>query len=213
MKHYNGANVWGRLREFTRKTTSGGKHYVDVIIDCASGKYGNVHAFGRLWGEAAVDRFMEAFRPGARVCMRGNLAQYTGKKDALRTNFNFYKAEAWDPAGSKHTHRRATFVIVGAVLSFEDLGDEGRLRVSVAREKREAEEFVLYTSSRLTFDIEEGGLYLLKGCLAQEDDEWGQVVKPARPVVFLAEEKKDASTPLSPPSERGEEETQGDIPF
>ena len=217
MKHFNGANVWGVLHEFTKKTTENGKAYIEVSVNCPNAKYGNVRVFGRLWGGDKAELFIKSFSPGQKVKLQGNLAQYKGKKDRTCTNFNFYAAEAWDPESDQHKTNRATFILVGEVTSFEDGKDEGRLLISVKREGAAEEVFEVFIPTQALLDFAYpviGKLYRVKGVMAQEADEFGDVVKYSRPVVVEMEEKA-ADTPAPRPSTGSgrTDEGQGDIPF
>jgi len=183
MKHYNAAHVWGRLKKFEEKETTNGKAFVDVVIDCASAKYGNVRAFGRLWGKF-VKEFTEDFKPGDAVAMRGMISQYTGRKEALRTNFNFYGAEHWDPREDKHKLRRAAFIIVGEVLSINEDKDETTISLEFRPESGEPEQYELALHPDKVLDIEAGGIWRIKGAIVQDEDEWGDVIHAARPVAL-----------------------------
>lgn len=128
MKHFNSANVWGRIHSMTRKTSDNDKPFVEVAINCESSAYGNVRAFGYLWGEDAVAAFMKAFRPKATVHLRGAFAQYKGRHEAIKTSFTFWKAAPWDPATGKHKAPRAAFILVGECMAYEEGGTtEGSL--------------------------------------------------------------------------------------
>lgn len=217
MKHFNGANVWGVIHEFAKKTTEKGKAYIEISVNCPNAKYGNVRVFGRLWGEEKAELFIKAFRPGQKVKLKGNLAQYKGKKERTCTNFNFYGVEEWNPESDQHKASRATFIIVGEVTAFEDGKDESRLLMAVKREDADEEVFEVFIPAQALLDFAypgTGKLYRVKGVMAQEEDEFGDVVKYSRPVVVGMEEKA-ADTPAPRPSTGSgrTDEGQGDIPF
>lgn len=220
MKHFNGANVWGVLHEFAKKTTENGKAYIEVSVNCPHPKYGNVRVFGRLWGEDKAELFAKSFMPGQKVNLKGNLAQYKNKKERTCTNFNFYIVEPWDSESDRHKSSRATFILVGEVTRFEDGKDEGRLVVAVRREGASEESFEVFIPAQTLLDIsypEPGKLYRVKGVMAQEEDEFGDVVRYSRPVVAGMEKKGASPQPLQSANQQGggEGENKGpkDIPF
>ncbi|MFQ5737364.1 MAG: hypothetical protein ACE5GY_10980 [Thermodesulfobacteriota bacterium] len=198
MKHFNSANVWGRIHSMTRKTTENGKPYVELAVNCESSAYGNVRAFGYLWGEDAVAAFMKAFRPKATVHLRGAFAQYKGRHEAIKTSFTFWKAAPWDPATGKHKAPRAAFILVGECMAYEEGGDDGRLVMRLTKENKDGSEagedvFELAVSADALLTLgglpEPGRTYQVKGALAQEEDEFGEMVKLCRPVAMAIEER------------------------
>ncbi len=206
MRHFNSAHVWGLLKEFKEKETANGKAYVDVVIDCSSEKYGNVRAFGRLWGKF-VQEFLEDFRPGDLVAMRGMLSQYEGRKGAIRTNFTLYGAEHWEPADSKHKHRRAAFILATEVLDIDDSGEETVVHVRFGPQNGDPEEYVIALHPDKILDIEAGGIWRLKGAIEQDEDEWGEVTRAARPVILVVQKMKGPAAQT--PAGKDEE----DVPF
>lgn len=198
MKHFNSANVWGRIHDMTRKTSENNKPFVEVAVNCESAAYGNVRAFGYLWGEDAVAAFMRDFRPKTTVHLRGIFSQYKGRKDAIRTNFTFWQAGAWDPATGKHKTPRAAFILVGECTGYEEGADDGKLTMKIVKENPDGEDlFELAVSAEALLTLgglpEAGRLYQVKGALAQDDDEFGAMEKACRPVVMAMEERSEKS--------------------
>lgn len=196
-KHFNRAHVWGEVREFTKKTTEkGGKPFIEVVMDCRYPAYGNVRAFGRLWGEKGYKAWMDAVRPGSLVKLTGGMSQY-GEPGAVKTNFNFYSFEPWDPEKDNHKHRRAVFILLGEVVDYEDLV-EAKLTLKLRNEEegREAKEALFElivgpgAENKDGVVLEPGALVRVKGHLLQEEDEFGDIVKPCRPVVVEVQATK-----------------------
>ncbi len=194
MKHFNSANVWGRIHDIKRKTSDNDKPFVEVAVNCESAAYGNVRAFGYLWGEEAVAAFMKDFRPKAPVHLRGLLSQYKGRKDAVRTNFTFWQTGAWDPTTGKHKMPRAAFILVGECTGYEEGGGDGKLTMKIVKENPAGEDlFELAVSAEALLSLggmpEAGRIYQVKGALAQDDDEFGAMEKACRPVAMAIEER------------------------
>lgn len=207
-KHFNQAIIWGQIHEFTRKTTDNNKFYIEMSVKCPFPKYGNVRVFVRLWGEEKVEDFMKAFKPGDLVRLQGAFSQYRDKDGKAQTNFTAYKAEAWDPANDKHQHKRAVFVLLGEVNAYEALAEGGRLFLKVKIEnddenkkydREDVFEMFVPEGTSLDFAAEypTGSLVRVKGVISQEEDEFGDILIPSRPVVVeLARAGKEEGVPF-----------------
>lgn len=207
MSHFNRAVVFGFIDDI-KDDDKCKQPNLSLTINCAYSKHGNVKAFGRLWGKDAVASFKKSFTKGRHVRMTGVLTQYTGKDNAVKTSFNFFKAEPWEPTQDQHSFKRATFILVGEVVSYQDGEDEGVLQLRVclqAKGQDKADEHVLQlivpSSLSLDFIAEfpEGANVRIKGRLAQTEDEYGDVVKYTRPLVnevSFAKEKAGEEVPF-----------------
>ncbi len=191
MKHFNQTTVKGVLHEFTRKTSekkNGKRRFLELVVNCPHPQYGNVRVFGRLWGDEKVKSFMESFRNGDSIKLVGNMAQYRDKSDEVKTNFSFFSFEPWDPSSDKHPHKRATFIFQGEAVSFDDSGREARLSIKVRLENDSFQkEDVFELSAGKACDAftapEPGNLVRVKGRIIQDEDEYGDIVIPSRPVI------------------------------
>ena len=204
MKHFNTANVWGILREASRKETKDKVPYLAVAISCHNAQYGNVKVFGKIWGKPNVELFEAAHPVGSRVNLRGVLAQYVSR-GKVKSNFNFYKFALWNPTESGHKENRATFVLVGRVAAYEDEGDEGLLTLELDRGSSiETLKVAVPMEVNLAFpgELTPGLVVSVKGRIMQTEDEWGEVIKPSRPVAIAITDRTEKAEPV-----------QEDVPF
>ena len=191
MKHFNQAIVKGVLYEYTKKSAEKGgqkRRFLELVVTCPHPQYGNVRVFGRLWGKK-VDDFMKSSKNGDLLKLSGNLAQYKDRKEETKTNFSCFSFEAWKPEEDKHPHKRATFILVGEVISYDDGGTEPYLTLKV---KLEGENFLKEETFELSVPgsvcdafsaPEPGSLVRVKGRIIQDEDDFGDVVVPSRPVI------------------------------
>lgn len=204
MKFYNGATIWGKLDKFSRETTATGKVYIEIFLHCQHMQYGNVRILGRIWGQNAVDKFISnistgKIKKGSDLRLEGNLQQYSGRNEAIKTSFNFYRCE---PMPLKEY--KAAFRLVGEVVSFgSDAGaktvgadDFQPLRVRVIQEQKEdfepkEEIFEVYVPNVVLLEISgspmPGQAVRLKGYIENPEDEFGDSSGVQRPIVKALE--------------------------
>lgn len=187
-KHYNGATVWGILDKFARKITDSGRPYLEIFIHCQHAQYGNVKVLGRIWGKDVVDGFMDEvkdgkIKKGVELRLEGNMQQYNGRNEDVRTSFNFYRYE-FGPL----KERKAAFRLVGEVVTFED----DKLKILVIQEQKEnfeskQDEFEVVVPKivqlEMPVNLESGTTVRIKGYLQCEEDEFGESKENQRPVV------------------------------
>lgn len=207
MKFYNGATIWGKLDKFSRETTQGGKAYIEIFVHCQHAQYGNVRILGRIWGQDAVDEFDDnveigKIKKGSDLRLEGNIQQYNGRNEAIKTSFNFYRCE---PIPLKEY--KAAFRLVGEVVSFgSDAGDKTigdnpstgsgcsvmPLRVRVIQKQKEdfepkEEVFEVYVPNVVMLEIPgsplPGQAVRLKGYIENPEDEFGDASGVQRPIV------------------------------
>lgn len=183
MKDYNGAVVRGTIDRISLKGKAGDKPYLRITIDCP-GKYGKVKAFGSVFGEARMEQFKREFRKGDDVSLEGFLSQYE-KSGELKTSFIFIKGDHWEQSHDQHPYKRATFIIVGEVISIKDHGEEQEATVRIRNSRKESEhtDLVVHIPPQLFFDVEKGKRQHLTGHLKQDEDDVGNVMIMTRPLV------------------------------
>lgn len=187
-KHFNQGNVWGRVMA----TKSGGfgsgngTPALTVHVDC-TGAYGNIHAFGRIWGQEKIDAFFEFHRrnPDAVIKFTGFMSQYfKGVKNY--TNFSFYK---WDAAMGQPP--RAAFILTGDVVSKAVKNDAGVIKLKYVKPgsngyRATSEDFELwFLDGGLYESFSPGQLVEVKGHMQQGagEDEFGSATGEVRPIV------------------------------
>lgn len=200
MKFYNGATIWGKIDKFSQETTATGKAYIEIFVHCQHAQYGNVRILGRIWGQGAVDEFNSnvstgKIKKGSDLRLEGNIQQYNGRNEAIKTSFNFYRCE---PIPLKEY--KAAFRLVGEMVSFgADGGDKyvgaenlKPLRVQVIQEQKEdfepkEEIFEVYVPNVVLLEIPgspmPGQAVRLKGYIENPEDEFGDSSGVQRPVV------------------------------
>lgn len=196
LRFYNGATVWGKLDKFSKETTTTGKAYVEIFVLCQHAQYGNVRILGRIWGQDAVNEFngnvaAGKIKKGVDLRLEGNIQQYSGKSEAIKTTFNFYRCEPIPLQEYK-----AAFRLTGEVVSFSTTGVKvdgfQPLRIRIIQEQKETfdpkeETFEVYVPSivmlEITNDPKPGQAVKLKGYIENPIDEYGEAVGAQMPVV------------------------------
>jgi hypothetical protein len=186
MKHYNAGIVKGKIDRISEKSTDGGKPYLRLSIDCP-GPYGKVKAFGSVFGNVRVEQFKKEFRKGSVVNLAGFLVQYQ-KGDTLKTSFNFIVGDHWEQSHDQHPYMRATFILVGEIMSIKDRGaePEATVRVHDSRDNDQYSDLVVHIPDELLFDVEKGKVQRLTGHLKQDEDDCGGVIRMTRPLIETA---------------------------
>jgi hypothetical protein len=170
-------NVWGRpIGEMKREKSEGGKEYLIIQIECPNELYGNVRAYGRLWGTAKIDAFLDFFKknPGSSYRFRGMFSQYDKEEGTRYSNFTFY---AWEAISGKEF--RASFVLTGEVTAVKtlDIENEGEIYLHLFREGqgdyRDIEEdFEIYTlNAQDIAGLHEGDTIEVSGLLRAKEPE------------------------------------------
>lgn len=200
MKFYNGATVWGKLDKFSRETTSAGKAYIEIFVHCQHAQYGNVRILGRIWGQDAIDEFTDnvstgKIKKGSDLRLEGNIQQYNGRNEAVKTSFNFYRCE---PISLKEY--KAAFRLVGEVVSFDtdskgeqdQSGDLQPLRIKIILDQKEGFEpkeeiFKVCVPNVVLLEMPgspmPGQAVRLKGYIENPEDEFGDTIGVQMPVV------------------------------
>ena len=205
IRHFNAAHVWGRIAEVpTEKKANEGKGapYLRLKLNCYCPEYGNVQAYGNLWGRKKIDECLDAYQMDPRQAFKfsGFLSQAPETSEHGRyTNFTFIGCE---PIVA--TKLRAVFILVGEVTGIE--GD--KLALHLAREmkprkegdepKIQEEDFDLYLlDPRAANGITAGDVVEVKGKLRAKDgeDEYGSNSSPVRPYVEKIEVRVDKKGP------------------
>lgn len=190
IKHYNGATVWGCLDKFANKMTENSKPFTEVFVHCQHPAYGGVKVLGRIWSKDVIDAFMDdvkkgKIKKGVELRLEGNMQQYNGRNEAVRTSFNFYRYE-FGPL----KERKAAFRLVGEVVSFAD----DKLKILVIQEQKEdfeprREEFevtvptIVQLEMPVNLALAPGQTVRVKGYMEMEEDEFGEAKEFQRPVV------------------------------
>jgi hypothetical protein len=205
-KHYNAAHVWGRIAEVpTEKKSLEGKGapYLRLKLNCYNPEYGNVQAYGNLWGRKKIDECVAAYKkdPQRTFKFSGFVSQAPETEGHGRyTNFTFIGHDPGDQAAKL----RAVFILVGEVTGIE--GD--KLALHLAREmkpkkegdepKIQEEDFDLVLLDRNAANgITVGDVVEVKGKLRARDgeDEYGSNSSPVRPYVEKIEVRIDRKDP------------------
>lgn len=184
IKHYNGATVWGTLDKYEKKDTETGKPYLDLFVSCQHMQYGNVRVLGRVWGEDNILQFTEKFQRNSEIRLEGNIQQYTGRNEQIKTTFNFYKFNH-----GPLKEQKAAFRLTGIVQSYEP----GVLEIMVRQQNEgyqpKEEIFKVSVSLEASLSLGESGdpspgdTIRVKGYLQVEEDEFGDTKGPQMPVV------------------------------
>ena len=167
-----------------------------IFALCQHAQYGNVRVLGRIWGSDAVAGFngnvaSGKIVKGSDVRLEGNIQQYNGKNEIIKTTFNFYRCE---PMALKEY--KAAFRLTGEVVSFGDDAAEVEgfrpLRVRILQEKKEdfegkEEVFEVYVPRivllEMPTDPAPGQTVRLKGYIENPEDEFGDATGKQLPVV------------------------------
>jgi hypothetical protein len=185
-KHFNQGNVWGRVMATKSGGFGSGTPALSVHVDC-TGAYGNIHAFGRIWGQEKIDAFFEFHRKNTDAVMKftGFISQYyKGLKN--HTNYSFYK---WDAALGQAP--RAAFILTGDVVSKAVKNDSGVITLKYVKPasngyRATSEDFELwFLDGGLYESFSPGQLIEVKGHIQQGagEDEFGSATGEVRPIV------------------------------
>lgn len=175
IKHFNMANVWGRATgEMEIKTTDNGKEYIIIRVEAPNELFGNVKAYGRLWGTEKIAAFLDHFKknPGGTYRFRGMFSQYDKEEGVRYSNFTFF---SWEEVKGKEF--RATFSLTGQVSAVASIEGEGIIylhlfRAGQAGYKDTEEDFVIYTlNNDVIAGITEGDTIEVGGLLRAKEPE------------------------------------------
>lgn len=193
VKHYNAAYVFGRIAEVpTEKLSNEGKGapYLRLKINCYRPEFGNVQAYGNLWGRKRIDDCLAAYKKDSRQLFKfsGFFSQAPETQEHGRyANFTFIGCEVLDEA-----KLRAVFVLKGMIARIEGeklalhLEREMKPKKEGAEPKIQREDFDLYLLDRQAAKgITEGDVVEIKGKLRARDgeDEYGGNTSPVRPYI------------------------------
>jgi len=168
-KHFNQGVILGEVMEL-KKEKAGEVPYLLVKVDC-DGPYGSVLAFCKIWNTKETDRigsFLKQFRKGSMIKITGSLAQYKGRHDKVKSNFNAFKFVPWDPRLDENPCRRAKFILVGEVAVFDE-DDGGGIATVKYVNKNYTAELKVRVPLEKSFDVEVGSVSRLEGYLRQVD--------------------------------------------
>ncbi len=124
---------------------------------------------GRIWNNDIANQCTKQFKKCDGVRLEGNIQQYVGRNEVVRTTFNFFRIQ---PGLMKE--KKAAFRLVGEVEGFEG----NSLKVLVRQEAKEGYEekeevfevFVPDDVLLLSKDPSLGTLVRLKGYIQAEED-------------------------------------------
>lgn len=175
MKSFNLGNVWGRVAGVQKKKTDNEQEYLRIQVECANELYGNVKAFGRLWGKEKIEAFIDHFKkhPGATYRFKGFFSQYDDREGRRLSNFTFFD---WMPF--EGTEFRASFVLSGTIMdTHQDEESEVTISIHLSREGKDGykdteEEFKVYafTASEAS-GVKAGDFIQVKGLLRAREPE------------------------------------------
>lgn len=186
-KHFNMANIWGRVITIANKKSKIGTKYLAIEVEC-HGKYGNVKAYGRLWSKKRIDGFKASYKnnPDAIFRFKGFFNQY-GKNDIIYSNFTFYD---WQIAEEKKYS--AAFILTGMITEINETDGEKVISLHIKRAGQKGngdieERFELYLLDKKllpddSFDRE----IQCKGMLRtkEPEDEFGFVSGDIKPYIM-----------------------------
>ena len=197
MSHFNQGNVWGRVIK-TREGKTKGKNtpFLDLEIDCANPEYGNIRAYGRLWGKEKIASFLEAYEDHEKDLFRfkGFYGQYE-EHGLTYSSYFFYTFEAPKEPAIK-SGPRAAFILVGELTAKELVGGEAKITLEVIRPAGESE-----SEERLAlwffdldpyYEVETGDLVEIRGLLRKRETEdlyGGSTDDPIRPYVMATKKR------------------------
>lgn len=176
-KHFNMANVWGRpIGEMKRERSTGKKEYLIIQIECPNELYGNIRAYGRLWGTDKIAAFLDHFKknPGSAYRFRGMFSQYDKEEEVRLSNFTLY---GWEAISGNEF--RASFLLTGIVTATQTLEheNEGVIFLHLFRQGQGSfqdieEDFILYTlNAQDVAGLQEGDTIKVKGLLRAKEPE------------------------------------------
>jgi hypothetical protein len=191
VKHYNAGHVWGRISHFKETKTKRGKGvpYLRLQIECANELYGNVKAYGKMFGKDRFTALLDHYKkhPGSAYRFRGFFSQYDDDEGRRLSNYTFFE---WNPfEGSEY---RASFILAGQVEATGKKDGEGTLVLNVVRKGQGGysdidEEFTVWTfNAQEVAEISEGDRVHVKGLLrAREgEDMFGEMSSNIKPYVM-----------------------------
>lgn len=189
MKHFNSGNVWGRVASVEKQYSHSGTPYLAIQVECPNSLYGNVKAYGRLWGEEKISAFFDYHKehPGSAYRFRGFFSQYDKEEGVRYSNYTFFSWEVF--TGGEF---RAVFILTGEVTAVETINGEGKLSLHLVREgqgdyRDVAENFEVYAANpQDAAGIPEGALVQVKGVMSYKEPEdyfGGSPHGPVRPYV------------------------------
>jgi hypothetical protein len=200
-KHFNAGNVWGKIIKAEEKKTRD-KHtpFLELEIDCGSSQYGNVRAYGRLWGKEKIaalvalrGQYKDAF-----YRFKGFYNQYTDN-EVRYSGYSFYNFEAMAP--DSHPVSRASFILVGQVFKKEMIDGEGIVIMNVSRPQKDEridEELTLYLFDLDPFfEIESEDIIEVRGLLRKREAEdlyGGSTNDKFRPYIMETRSRKKAAS-------------------
>lgn len=183
-KHFNSGNVFGRVLECEKNTSTGGKPYLSLKVNVSGAKSGNVHAYCRVWGEESCVDFLSLHRTrqGGPMYLKGFYSQYKNEQNEWLSNFTIFSFEARDQVDP-----RAVFILRGVVDIASGTTDGGqRLILKVQRPENPEESFELWCPGEsLLEEVAKGQFIEVKGYVRQTDteDEFGGSSGPIRAFV------------------------------
>jgi hypothetical protein len=199
-KHFNAGNVWGKIVKVEEKRTRDKKTpFLELEIDCTSHQYGNVRAYGRLWGKEKIEAFVahHGKHKDALCRFRGFYNQYTDN-EVLYSGYSFYDFEI--VASDVHPIPRASFILVGQVLKKEMIDGEGIVTLNVSRpqkDERVDEELKLYFFDLdPLFEIDDEDIIEVRGLLRKREAEdlyGGSTNDRFRPYIMQTSKRKKAA--------------------
>jgi hypothetical protein len=198
-KHFNAGNVWGKILKAEEKKTRDKKTpFLELEIDCGSSQYGNVRAYGRLWGKEKITALVthHGQHKGASYRLKGFYNQYSDN-EVRYSGYSFYDFEAVAP--DTHPVPRASFILVGQVMKKEMIDGEGIVTLIVSRPQKDQkidEELTLYFFDLDPFfEIESEDIIEVRGLLRKreaEDIYGGSTNDKFRPYIMQTTKRKKA---------------------
>ena len=200
-KHFNNGNVWGKIiKAEEKKTRDKGTPFLELEIDCGSSQYGNVRAFGRLWGDEKINTVVTHHRQykGALYRFKGFINQYSDN-DVRYNGYSFYDVETVLP-NVIHVPR-ASFILVGQVVKKEMIEGEGTVTLSIVRPQKDRtveDELVLYFFDLDPFfEIESEDIIEVRGLLRKREAEdlyGGSTSDKFKPYIMTTTKRKKSSS-------------------
>ncbi len=198
-KHFNKGVIFGRLVGVEKKTSEGGRKYLQLQFECPNMVHGDAKVFGRMWGEERIEPFLKELKDergvlmmGAKLKMEGFYNQYDGDGQRL-SSYTLYK---W--AFYEGNEFRATFILRGVVEDvYENDEGEGVLHLHLSRpgnnEQTVEEDFLLYAEDpQILAGVSPGQTVHVKGVIAEqgEEDYFGETSGVFKPYIKVIEIKE-----------------------
>lgn len=201
MKHFNQGNVWGRIAGFKEKETERKTPYLTLQIECSNELYGDVKAYGRLYGRDKIEALLTYHKkhPGAAYRFIGFFTQYDQSEGKRVSNYTFFN---WLPFNGMEF--RSAFILVGAVTAVENLGIEGKIYIHITRQGGEGyddteEDLEVYTLNAQEINgIQDGDIIQAKGMLRSREpsDVFGGSGGEIRPYSMQTEVRQNGEGPF-----------------